>query len=124
MAWSAGVLAWSLVDFEAGYEAAGEYKAALDNVKWATDYFIKCIGDGKTDIVVQVRGFGRQSTALQEDHQQQRARPMQHNLYNSCLAAVMRHWRCMPSSSMNANRQVLICQGRPESVNSITQLHC
>jgi hypothetical protein len=54
MAWSAGVLAWSLVDFEAGYKAAGEYKTALDNVKWATDYFIKCIGDGKTDIVVQV----------------------------------------------------------------------
>jgi hypothetical protein len=55
MAWSAGVLAWSLVDFEAGYKTAGQYKIALDNLKWVTDYFIKCIGDGETDIVVQVR---------------------------------------------------------------------
>jgi hypothetical protein len=55
MAWSAGVLAWSLVDFEAGYKAAGEYTTALDSIKWVTDYFIKCVGDGKTDIVVQVR---------------------------------------------------------------------
>lgn len=54
MAWSAGVLAWSLVDFEAGYKAAGEYKTALDSIKWVTDYFIKCVGDGKSDIVVQV----------------------------------------------------------------------
>jgi hypothetical protein len=58
MAWSAGVLAWSIVDFEAGYKAAGEYKTALDSVKWVTDYFIKCVGDGKTDIVVQVRLTG------------------------------------------------------------------
>jgi hypothetical protein len=54
MAWSAGVLAWSLVDFEAGYKAADEYENALDAVKWVTDYFIKCIGEGETDIVVQV----------------------------------------------------------------------
>lgn len=54
MAWSAGVLAWSLVDFEAGFKAAGQYRVALDNLKWVTDYFIKCIGDGTTDIVVQV----------------------------------------------------------------------
>lgn len=60
MAWSAGVLAWSLVDFEAGYKAAGEYKNGLHAVKWVTDYFIKCIGDGETDIVVQVSTAARQ----------------------------------------------------------------
>jgi hypothetical protein len=37
-----------------GYKAAGQYQAALANIKWVTDYFIKCIGDGK-EIVVQVR---------------------------------------------------------------------
>lgn len=62
MAWSAGVLAWSLVDFEAGYKAAGQYKAALDSVKWATDYFIKCVGDGSS-IVVQV-GNGAQDHSV------------------------------------------------------------
>lgn len=53
MAWSTAVLAWSVVDFTAGYKAAGQYKIALDNIKWVTDYFIKCIGDG-SDVVVQV----------------------------------------------------------------------
>ena len=37
---------------------AGQYTAALDNIKWVTDYFIKCVGDG-TEIVVQV-GNGAQ----------------------------------------------------------------
>jgi hypothetical protein len=37
-----------------GYKAAGQYQIALANIKWVTDYFIKCIGDGK-EIVVQVR---------------------------------------------------------------------
>lgn len=36
-----------------GYKEAGQYNYALSNIKWATDYFIKCIGDGKT-IVAQV----------------------------------------------------------------------
>jgi len=53
MAWSAAVLAWSVVEFTAGYKAAGQYTVALDNIKWVTDYFIKCVGDGKS-IVVQV----------------------------------------------------------------------
>ena len=53
MAWSAAVLAWSVVEFKSGYKAAGQYETALDNIKWATDYFIKCIGDGR-EIVVQV----------------------------------------------------------------------
>jgi endoglucanase len=41
-----------------GYQKAGEYANALDNLKWVTDYFIKCVGDG-TEIVVQV-GNGAQ----------------------------------------------------------------
>lgn len=36
-----------------GYVAARQYETALDNIKWATDYFIKCVGDGST-IVGQV----------------------------------------------------------------------
>eukprot|EP00879_Flechtneria_rotunda_P008972 GHRR01009394.1.p1 GENE.GHRR01009394.1~~GHRR01009394.1.p1 ORF type:complete len:572 (+),score=160.50 GHRR01009394.1:1204-2919(+) len=62
MAWSAGVLAWSMVDFAEGYKKAGEYNNALSNLKWATDYFIKCIGDGKT-IVAQV-GNGAQDHSI------------------------------------------------------------
>jgi hypothetical protein len=36
-----------------GYKKAGQYQTALANIKWVTDYFIKCIGDGNT-IVAQV----------------------------------------------------------------------
>ena len=35
-------LAWGLLEFEGGYNAAGEYETTLTNLKWATDYFIKC----------------------------------------------------------------------------------
>lgn len=44
-----------------GYKAAGQYDYALGNIKWASDYFIKCIGDGNS-IVVQV-GNGNQDHA-------------------------------------------------------------
>eukprot|EP00775_Hariotina_reticulata_P001323 gene1323-1667_t len=62
MAWSAAVLAWSVLEFTAGYKAANQYNIALDNIKWVTDYFIKCVGDGKS-IVVQV-GNGAQDHAI------------------------------------------------------------
>jgi len=29
-----------------GYKKAGEYTSILDTIKWATDYFIKAVGDG------------------------------------------------------------------------------
>lgn len=45
-----------------GYKAAGQHNYALANIKWATDYFIKCIGDGSS-IVVQV-GNGNQDHAI------------------------------------------------------------
>lgn len=95
MAWSAGVLAWSLVDFEAGYKAAGEYKNGLDAVKWVTDYFIKCIGDGETDIVVQVSTAGRQSVVAP---QTKALRTSLSTAVKSCAAqlssAAAHHRRC------------------------------
>lgn len=55
-----------LPDFPAaaaqGYKISGDYSVALDNLKWVTDYFIKCVGDG-TEIVVQV-GNGNQDHAV------------------------------------------------------------
>ena len=35
-------LAWGLIEFQDGYRAAGEYDTAVSNIKWATDYLIKC----------------------------------------------------------------------------------
>ncbi|XP_072172400.1 LOW QUALITY PROTEIN: endoglucanase 1-like [Diadema setosum] len=58
MASSVTILAWGIIDFETAYRDAGEYYNALDSIKWATDYFIKChvntnefygqVGDGHT----------------------------------------------------------------------------
>ena len=42
MAFSVTTLAWGIVNFEQGYLQAGELQNALDSIKWATDYFIKC----------------------------------------------------------------------------------
>ncbi|HEY0992909.1 MAG TPA: glycoside hydrolase family 9 protein [Kofleriaceae bacterium] len=41
MAGSATMLAWGLVEFRAGYVAAGQLDFALANLRWATDYFIR-----------------------------------------------------------------------------------
>nr|AGP76406.1 endo-beta-1,4-glucanase 1 [Globitermes sulphureus] len=41
MAATATVLAWGLMDFEAGYSSAGALDDGRKAVKWATDYFIK-----------------------------------------------------------------------------------
>ncbi len=41
MAASATMLAWGLVDYRSAYVATGQLNTALDQLKWATDYFIK-----------------------------------------------------------------------------------
>lgn len=41
MAWSTTVLAWGMIEFRKGYKIAGEWKNAVDQLKWATDYLMK-----------------------------------------------------------------------------------
>jgi len=41
MAASATMLAWGLVDYRSAYTSTGQLDTALDQLKWATDYFIK-----------------------------------------------------------------------------------
>jgi endoglucanase len=41
MAASATMLAWGLVDYRSAYVSLGQLDTALDQLKWATDYFIK-----------------------------------------------------------------------------------
>ncbi|XP_045614938.2 uncharacterized protein [Procambarus clarkii] len=41
MSYTATVLAWGLLDFPDGYEAAGQTAYGKEAVKWATDYFIE-----------------------------------------------------------------------------------
>ena len=36
------ILAWSGIDYKAGYESADQWEYLLDAVKWGTDYLIKC----------------------------------------------------------------------------------
>ncbi|XID92815.1 DUF4466 family protein [Paenibacillaceae bacterium WGS1546] len=41
MAASATMLAWAVYEYEDGFKQAGQYEEILDNLKWATDYFLK-----------------------------------------------------------------------------------
>ena len=41
MAASATMLAWGIVDYRYAYVSTGQLDIALDQLKWATDYFIK-----------------------------------------------------------------------------------
>jgi endoglucanase len=59
MAATATILAWSIVDYRSAYVQTGQLETALDQLKWATDYFIKAhptanelygqVGNGGTD---------------------------------------------------------------------------
>lgn len=54
MAWSATTLAWGVHEYWDAWQKAGELNHALDNIKWVTDYLIKCHPD-KDTYYVQVR---------------------------------------------------------------------
>ncbi|MNW25578.1 Endoglucanase 1 precursor [compost metagenome] len=41
MAYSATMLAWSVYEYRDGYEQTGQLDEILDNIRWATDYFMK-----------------------------------------------------------------------------------
>lgn len=59
MAWTATQLAWGALRFEAGYKAAGQYEALLNNLRFVNDYFMRAhtapnelyvqVGQGGTD---------------------------------------------------------------------------
>ncbi|GAA0383628.1 glycoside hydrolase family 9 protein [Paenibacillus motobuensis] len=59
MAATATMLAWSVYEYREGYEKAGQLDEILDNIRWATDYFVKAhtapnelygqVGNGTTD---------------------------------------------------------------------------
>lgn len=59
MSYSAAVLAWSLYETPDAYSESGQLSYALDNIRWANEYFIKChpedevyyyqVGDGNQD---------------------------------------------------------------------------
>jgi hypothetical protein len=36
------MLAWGVVEFPQGYAASGQLPAALDSIRWAADFFMRC----------------------------------------------------------------------------------
>lgn len=59
MAYTASMLAWSVYEYESAYKEAGQYEYILGDIRWITDYLIKChpedyvfyyqVGDGNAD---------------------------------------------------------------------------
>ena len=61
MAYTTTVLVWGIIKYRDAYREAGQYQYALDSIRWATGYFIKChpdmyelnlygqVGDGNVD---------------------------------------------------------------------------
>ncbi len=59
MAYSAAMLAWSVYEDREAYEQSGQLEYIMDDIKWVTDYLIKChpqdevyyyqVGDGNAD---------------------------------------------------------------------------
>ncbi|MFC1642180.1 glycoside hydrolase family 9 protein [Myxococcota bacterium] len=48
MAYSAAMLAWSVYEYPGAYEETGELATILDNIRWASDYLMKCHPDDDT----------------------------------------------------------------------------
>lgn len=59
MAYTASMLAWSVYEYEGAYKEAGQLDYIMGNIRWITDYLIKChpedyvfyyqVGDGNAD---------------------------------------------------------------------------
>ena len=59
MAYSAAMLAWSVYENREGYEESGQLQYVLDDIRWVTDYLMRChpeddiyyyqVGDGNSD---------------------------------------------------------------------------
>ena len=59
MSYTATMLGWAVYEYEDAFKQSGQYNHILNNIKWATDYFIKChpepnvyyyqVGDGHLD---------------------------------------------------------------------------
>ena len=39
-AWAMNMLAWGLLDYQQGYQGAGQYQTALENLRWGDDYIL------------------------------------------------------------------------------------
>lgn len=52
MAYSVTTLAWGMLSFETGYRTSGEWDNAVDQIRWVTDYLIKC-HTGSTELYGQ-----------------------------------------------------------------------
>ena len=59
MAYTASMLSWSVYEFEDAYREAGQFEYVMGDIKWITDYLIRChpedyvfyyqVGDGNAD---------------------------------------------------------------------------
>ncbi|XP_071907574.1 endoglucanase 11-like isoform X2 [Coffea arabica] len=82
MAFTITMLSWSVIQYGEEIAAAGEYRHALEAIKWGTDYFIKAhsqphvlwvqVGDGDTDHYCWQRPedmtTSRRAYKIDEDH--------------------------------------------------------
>ncbi|KAF3648223.1 Endoglucanase 16 [Capsicum annuum] len=82
MAFTITMLSWSVIEYGEDIAAAGEYKYALEAIKWGTDYFVKAhthphvlwvqVGEGDTDHYCWQRPedmtTSRRAFKVDEDH--------------------------------------------------------
>src|SRR5579862_3201849 len=82
MASSVTLLAWSVIEYRDAYEKTGQLPFILENIKWATDYFLKChtspnefygqVGNGGADHAwwgpAEVMQMARPSYKIDKDH--------------------------------------------------------
>lgn len=54
MAFTITTLAWNVVEFSANFQSTGQLQNALNNIRWGTDYLLRCYKFSTNELWVQV----------------------------------------------------------------------
>ncbi|XP_010433798.1 PREDICTED: endoglucanase 21-like [Camelina sativa] len=68
MSYAMTMLSWSVIEYSAKYEAAGELNHVKELIKWGTDYFLKTFNSSADTINVMVEQVGLGSTGGGNDN--------------------------------------------------------
>ncbi|ANM67983.1 glycosyl hydrolase 9A3 [Arabidopsis thaliana] len=72
MSYAMTMLSWSVIEYSAKYQAAGELEHVKELIKWGTDYFLKTFNSSADNIYVMVEqvgsGVSGRGSELHNDH--------------------------------------------------------
>jgi len=66
MSYAMTMLSWSVIEYSAKYQAAGELEHVKELIKWGTDYFLKTFNSSADNIYVMVEQVRKKKQSLEK----------------------------------------------------------